>query len=81
MESYLRGKRYTNEKKRRGAPDNNKNSKKQIGDNRLFERGSSTRIILAEEYNISDNTIQRDEKVAIALDAMKPEEKQEIFLS
>ena len=67
--AYLIGKRYENEKKRKGRP----NAK--IGQNVPI----STAEKIAEEIGISDKQVQRNEQFAKGVDKMSEELKQEVL--
>ncbi len=86
QKSYLRGKRYSNEKKRRGGDRKSnvdyqhlkKGNKLPKVDNHHSEKGT-TRDILAKEYSVSADTIHRDWKAAQTLDQMEPQERNDIL--
>jgi len=77
--SYLRGKRYQHEKRKRGAQDGNANAKNEW---ETVSHSFSTAEKLAGEYGVSDKTIKNDAKFAEAVDAIAevaPEVKGEIL--
>ncbi|BDD13063.1 hypothetical protein FUAX_54950 (plasmid) [Fulvitalea axinellae] len=80
--AYFIGQRYLIEKKRVGAPADNKNaSKNQTGQNVPFE-STATADVLAKEYGISDKTVKRNADYAKGVDILaetRPEEKQKIL--
>lgn len=64
-QSYLRGLQYQREKKKVGAPGNNKNANKQLAQN---EPIVSTAERLATQHKVSPTTIKRDADFASGLD-------------
>lgn len=71
QKSYLRGKRYEAEKKKHGG------DRESSAQNEHLQKRTSD--LLAEEYNVSRETIKRDEKFAKGVDAVTPELKEEIL--
>jgi len=72
-QSYLRGLQYSREKKKPGAPEGNKNAEKQIDNNLSIVSGNSTAQRLAEQHNVTHQTIKNDEKYAKAIDTITEE--------
>jgi len=79
-QSYLRGLQYQREKKKIGAPENNRNAEKQLPQN---EEVVSTAQKLATQHNVSKATIERDAEYTKAVDVIVantvPEVKQQIL--
>jgi len=79
-QSYLRGLQYQREKKKIGAPENNKNAEKQIGQNVQIV---STAQKLAQQHGVDEKTIRRDvdfaEAINIIVENTAPEVKQQIL--
>ena len=68
--SDLRGKKYLRTKKRVGAPAENKNAKKQSGQNVHFVSESKTSNVLADQLGVNEKTIRRDAEFSQALDVV-----------
>lgn len=77
-QSYLRGRRYNEEKCEIGAPVGNSNahSEKQCGHNDHIVRTAEK---LAVQYQISPKTIRRDAMYASAVDSLPPPERLEVL--
>lgn len=79
QQSYLRGKRYTQEKKTRGGTGANQFTSEEIGQN---VPSANTAEKLAKQYGVTDRTIKRDEHFSKGVDNIsryQPELKNEIL--
>ena len=82
--SYFRGVHYNADKRVvKNAAGANQHSEKEVKpQNGVKPQSESTAVRLAEQYNVSKNTIDRDAQVAAAIDAIgdaSPEAKREIL--
>lgn len=77
-QSYLRGRRYNEEKREVGAPTGNDNAayEKQLCHDDIFVFTANR---LADAYGVSPRTITRDALYASAIDALDPQQRREIL--
>jgi hypothetical protein len=67
--SYFRGLHYNADKRIQGT-SNNHSEQSEKGQNDLFQKPQSTADRIAEQYNVSAKTIQRDAQLARTIDAI-----------
>lgn len=74
--SYLRGLQYNQEKKKeKGNTQNLRQFSNQVEGDNLTSSGSTSER-LAEQHKVSEKTIKRDEKYALAIDMLVDEDKE-----
>lgn len=74
QKSYLRGKRYENEKNKQGGTGANQH--KQSGQN---VHSAKTCETLADEFNVNEKTIRRDAQFATGVDALPEVERKQVL--
>jgi len=75
-QSYLRGRRYNEEKREVGGQAGNSNAEKRMGHDVTFV---STAARIAQSYGVTGRTIKRDAMYATAIDALSQPERHEIL--